>query len=71
MKTLNVCRNANHASSKQHACVCVTDDSIENGGAIIEKKIEDRTNTIWERAEYLHGYILWVIKGELRIYKRP
>lgn len=70
-RTVNVCRNANHASSKQHACVCITDDCFENGGVITEKQIEDRTNAIWKSPEYLHDYILWVIKGELRIYKRP
>lgn len=67
--SLNCCRNANHASRDQHACVCLTDHCFKK--PITEKQIEDRNNAIWESKEYTHDYIFWYVNGELRKYKRP
>lgn len=58
---------ANYASTKQNAVVCLTDFRMK----ITEQQIEDRNQVIWNSEYYKHDYILWVIKGEFREYKRP
>ncbi|MBQ9163770.1 MAG: minor capsid protein [Bacteroidaceae bacterium] len=69
-KVMNCCRNANHASKEQHACVCLTNHCFKNK-AITEKQIEDRNMAIWNSKDYHHDYIFWLIDGKLRKYKRP
>ena len=69
-KTTNCCRNANHASKEQHACVCLTNHCFKNK-VITEKQIEDRNRAIWISDDYHHEYIFWLIDGNLRKYKRP
>ena len=69
-KVMNCCRNANHASKEQHACVCLTNHCFKNR-VITEKQIEDRNKAIWNSQDYHHDYIFWLIDGKLRKYKRP
>lgn len=68
-KVMNCCRNANHASDAQHACVCLTDHCFRK--PITEKQIQDRNKAIWDSEQYHHDYIFWYINGKLRKYKRP
>ena len=68
-KPMNCCRNANHASDVQKACVCLTDHCFKKG--ITEKQIEDRNKAIWSSKLYHHDYIFWYVNGTLRKYKRP
>lgn len=42
----NCCRNANHASDAQHACVCLTDHCFRK--PITERQIQDRNKAIWD-----------------------
>lgn len=69
-KTTNCCKNANHASKEQHACVCLTNHCFKSK-AITEKQLEDRNRAIWISDDYHHDYIFWLIDGTLRKYKRP
>ena len=69
-KTTNCCKNANHASKQQKACVCLTNHCFKNK-SITEKQIEDRNKAIWNSQDYHHDYIFWLIDGTLRKYKRP
>lgn len=66
---MNCCRNANHASRDQYACVCLTDHCFKK--PITERQIEDRNKAIWNSKEYTHDYIFWFVNGTLRKYKRP
>ena len=66
---MNCCRNANHASRDQYACVCLTDHCFKK--PITERQIEDRNKAIWNSDEYTHDYIFWFVNGTLRKYKRP
>ena len=68
-KVMNCCRNANHASKVQHACVCLTDHCFKKKPT--ERQIEDRNKAIWGSEDYHHDFIFWLIDGNLRIYKRP
>ena len=68
-KVMNCCRNANHASKVQHACVCLTDHRFKKKPT--ERQIEDRNKAIWDSEDYHHDFIFWLIDGNLRIYKRP
>ena len=68
-KVMNCCRNANHASDAQHACVCLTDHCFRK--PITEKQIQDRNKAIWDSEQYHHDYIFWYVNGKLRKYKRP
>ena len=68
-KVMNCCRNANHASNAQHACVCLTDHCFRK--PITEKQIQDRNKAIWDSEQYHHDYIFWYVNGKLRKYKRP
>lgn len=61
------CRNAVHASSKQHSCACLTNHRTH----ITEDEIEQRTRLIWKDPNYKHDYLFWFINGVLRKYKRP
>ena len=64
---MNCCRNANKASTEQHACVCLTNHLMR----ITEKQITDRNEAIWKSPDYHHEYIFWLIDGKLRVYDRP
>ena len=66
---MNCCRNANHASKVQHACVCLTDHCFKKKPT--EKQIEDRNKAIWDSPDYHYDYVFWLVEGTLRIYKRP
>lgn len=68
-KVMNCCRNANHASDAQHACVCLTDHCFRK--PIMERQIQDRNKAIWDSEQYHHDYIFWYVNGKLRKYKRP
>lgn len=68
-KVMNCCRNANHASDAQHACVCLTDHCFRK--PITERQIQDRNKAIWDSEQYHHDYIFWYVNGKLRKYKRP
>lgn len=68
-KVMNCCRNANHASDAQHACVCLTDHCFRK--PITERQIQDRNKAIWDSKDYHHDYIFWYVNGKLRKYKRP
>lgn len=68
-KVMNCCRNANHASDAQHACVCLTDHCFRK--PITERQIQDRNKAIWNSKDYHHDYIFWYVNGKLRKYKRP
>ena len=68
-KVMNCCRNANHASNAQHACVCLTDHCFRK--PITERQIQDRNKAIWDSEQYHHDYIFWYVNGKLRKYKRP
>lgn len=68
-KVMNCCRNANHASDAQHACVCLTDHCFRK--PITERQIQDRNKAIWDSKDYHHYYIFWYVNGKLRKYKRP
>ena len=68
-KVMNCCRNANHASDAQHACVCLTDHCFRK--SIMERQIQDRNKAIWDSEQYHHDYIFWYVNGKLRKYKRP
>ena len=68
-KVMNCCRNANHASDAQHACVCLTDHCFRK--PITERQIQDRNKAIWDSEQYHHNYIFWYVNGKLRKYKRP
>ena len=68
-KVMNCCRNANHASDVQHACVCLTDHCFRK--PITERQIQDRNKAIWDSEQYHHDYIFWYVNGKLRKYKRP
>lgn len=68
-KVMNCCRNANHASDAQHACVCLTDHCFRK--PITERQIQDRNKAIWNSEQYHHDYIFWYVNGKLRKYKRP
>lgn len=68
-KVMNCCRNANHASDAQHACVCLTDYCFRK--PITERQIQDRNKAIWDSKDYHHDYIFWYVNGKLRKYKRP
>ena len=68
-KVMNCCRNANHASNEQHACVCLTDHCFRK--PITERQIQDRNKAIWDSEQYHHDYIFWYVNGKLRKYKRP
>lgn len=68
-KVMNSCRNANHASDAQHACVCLTDHCFRK--PITERQIQDRNKAIWDSKDYHHDYIFWYVNGKLRKYKRP
>lgn len=68
-KVMNCCRNANHASDAQHACVCLTDHCFRK--SITERQIQDRNKAIWDSEQYHHNYIFWYVNGMLRKYKRP
>ena len=56
-KVMNCCRNANHASNAQHACVCLTDHCFRK--PITERQIQDRNKAIWDSEQYHHDYIFW------------
>lgn len=64
----NCCRNANHASSDQHAYACLTDDRFSS--EITERQIISRIKAIFNSSKYTHDKIFWSIKGNLRIYKK-
>lgn len=68
-KVMNCCRNANHASDAQNACVCLTDHCFRK--PITERQIQDRNKAIWDSEQYHHDYIFWYVNGKLRKYKRP
>lgn len=68
-KVMNCCRNANHASDAQHACVCLTDHCFRK--PITERQIQDRNKAVWDSKDYHHDYIFWYVNGKLRKYKRP
>ena len=68
-KVMNCCRNANHASDAQHACVCLTDHCFRK--PITERQIQDRNKAIWDSEQDHHDYIFWYVNGKLRKYKRP
>ena len=68
-KVMNCCRNANHASDAQHACVCLTDHCFRK--PITERQIQDRNKAIWDSEQYHHDYIFWYVNSKLRKYKRP
>lgn len=68
-KVMNCCRNANHASDAQHACVCLTDHCFRK--PITERQIQDRNKAIWDSKDYHHDHIFWYVNGKLRKYKRP
>ena len=68
-KVMNCCRNANHASDAQYACVCLTDHCFRK--PITERQIQDRNKAIWDSEQYHHDYIFWYVNGKLRKYKRP
>lgn len=68
-KVMNCCRNANHASDAQYACVCLTDHCFRK--PITERQIQDRNKAIWDSKDYHHDYIFWYVNGKLRKYKRP
>lgn len=68
-KVMNCCRNANHASDAQNACVCLTDHCFRK--PITERQIQDRNKAIWDSKDYHHDYIFWYVNGKLRKYKRP
>ena len=68
-KVMNCCRNANHASNAQHACVCLTGHCFRK--PITERQIQDRNKAIWDSKDYHHDYIFWYVNGKLRKYKRP
>ena len=50
-KVMNCCRNANHASDAQHACVCLTDHCFRK--PITERQIQDRNKAIWDSEQYI------------------
>lgn len=68
-KVMNCCRNANHASDVQHACVCLTSHCFKK--PVTERQIQDRNKAIWDSKDYHHDYIFWFVNGKLRKYKRP
>ena len=52
-KVMNCCRNANHASDAQHACVCLTDHCFRK--PITERQIQDRNKAIWDNNPLASG----------------
>lgn len=59
-KVMNCCRNANHASDAQNACVCLTDHCFRK--PITERQIQDRNKAIWDSEQYHHDYIFWLTR---------